>query len=305
MFKHVHRPLAIAATCGAAALVALASGPTDRPHVTSTASAAARGPQDPPPLAALERGAGARIGVYAIDTGTGRVVAHRADERFPFASTGKILSAGLTLRHATDAQLGRVVHWTPGEVLDYAPVTDDFVDSGLALRHLLNAELEWSDNTAANVVVRELGGPAALQASLAEFGDRVTHVDRLEPDLNTAIPGDLRDTSTPRQIASDLRALLLGPFLTPRRRALMRTFMESTTTGDGLIRAAVPSDWTVADKTGSASYGTRNDVAVVQPPRGAPIVIAIDTTHAQAAAATDDALVASAAKVAIQALGSR
>jgi beta-lactamase class A len=305
MFKHGHRPLTIATASASAGLAALAVGLMAQPHLTPSAAAAGRGPVDPPALTALERSADARVGVYAIDTGTGRVVAHRATERFPFASTGKILSAGLTLRHATDAQLDQVTRWTQPEVLDYAPVTNDFVTSGLALRHLINAELEWSDNTAANVVVRELGGVGAVQASLSEFGDRVTRVDRLEPDLNTAIPGDLRDTSTPQQIAADLRALLLGPMLTPRRRALMRTFMESSTTGDRLIRAAVPSSWTVADKTGSASYGTRNDVAVVQPPRGAPIVISIDTTHAQPAAATDDALVADAARVALQALGVR
>lgn len=251
-------------------------------------------------FARLEQRANARVGVVALDTATGRVVAYRAGERFPFASTAKVLAAGVALRRLTEAQLDHVVRYDQTDVLDYAPVTDDFVTSGLAVRHLINASLQWSDNTAANLVVERLGGPDRLERSLRAIGDTTTSVDRLEPELNEAVPGDLRDTTTPRAMVTDLRRLLLGHTLTPRRRMLLRSMMVTNTTGDRLIRAGVPAGWTVADKTGSASYGTRNDVAVAWPPRGAaPVVIAVFTTHTDVSAKTDDALVAALTRTAL------
>ena len=257
---------------------------------------------DPAALGRLERRAGARIGVFALDTGSGRVVSHRADERFPFASTFKALAAGVALRRASAAELARVVEIEQTDLVEYAPVVSDFVGVGLPLRRLVDAALQWSDNAAANLIVEELGGLAQFQRELRALGDRITSIDRPEPELNEAVPGDERDTTTPHAIGRDLQRLLLGDALTPRRRELLRSMMLLNKTGDGTIRAGVPSGWRVANATGTAYYGTRNDVAIAWPPRSEPIVLAVYTTHASADAAPDDALVADATRIAVRAL---
>jgi beta-lactamase class A len=284
-----------------AAAAAVASYGATEPSHRPAARAPAR-PVDPITLAGLERRENARIGVFALDTGSGRVVQHRADERFPFASTVKALAAGVVLRRASAAELTRVVDIQRDDLVQYSPVTDAYVGMGLGLQHLVNAAMQWSDNAAANLIVEQLGGTARFERELRALGDRVTSIDRLEPDLNEALPGDERDTTTPRAIAGDLRRLLIGNALTPRRRELLRSMMLANTTGDKAIRAGVPASWKVGDKTGTAGYGTRNDIAVAWPRRGKPIVLAVYTTHTSADAAPDDALVAEATRIAIRAL---
>ncbi len=291
--------IALAAAVATAGYAA-AHDPTARaaaaPRVTPAAV-------DPPALAELERREGARIGVFALDTGSGRVVGHRADERFPFASTIKAMAAGVAFRRASAEQLARVVQIEPSDVVRWSPLVEDHVDMGLSLQALVNASLQWSDNAAVNLVVDELGGSEQFERELRALGDRVTSIDRPEPDLNEAVPGDTRDTTTPRAIGQNLRRLVLGDVLTPRRRELLRSMMLANTTGDRTIRAGVPQSWTVADKTGTAGYGTRNDVAVAWPPRGKPVVLAVYTTHPSSSdAPPDDALVAEATRIAVKAL---
>lgn len=267
--------------------------------------------QDDPPTVAtldtLERRYGARLGVYAVDTGTGRTVVHRDGERFAFASTAKALSAGLLLQRDPTSSLETRVRYTQADVLEYAPVAAKHVADGMTVRELLAAALQYSDNTAANLVVERLGGPAVVERGLRALGDTTTEVDRLEPDLNEATPGDVRDTTTPRAIAADLRTLLLGqprPVLDAADTTLLRDWMLGNTTGDALIRAGVPTGWRVADKTGNAAYGTRNDIAVLWPPDGrAPVVLALLSERGRAGASSDDALLADATKVVVAALG--
>lgn len=273
------------------------TGPT-----ASSATRSAPASVDPPALAELERREGTRIGVFALDTGSGRVVEHRADERFPFASTMKALAAGVALRRASATKLARVIAIEPSDVVRWSPVVNDHVGMGLSLQSLVNATLRWSDNAAVNLIVEELGGLERFERELRALGDRTTSIDRPEPDLNEAVPGDVRDTTTPRAMAHGLRRLLLGDVLTPRRRELMRAMMLANTTGDRTIRAGVPRSWTVADKTGTGGYGTRNDVAVAWPPRGEPMVLAVYTTHDSADAQPNDDLVASATRIAVEAL---
>jgi beta-lactamase class A len=248
---------------------------------------------------ALEKQHDARLGVWAVDTGTGRVVSWRAGERFAYASTHKVLSSGSVLRQDSMKRLNTVVKYTSKDLVDYSPITEKNVGTGMTVRALCDAALRYSDNTAANLLFRELGGPSALQAALRRIGDVTTHVDRIEPGLNTAIPGDVRDTTTPRQMGLDLQKYALSPLLPKPKRALLIDWMRRNTTGDALIRAGVPSGWTIGDKTGSGDYGTRNDVAVAWPPHRAPIVITVFTTRSTKDAKTDDALVAAAAKVVV------
>ncbi|MET3637832.1 beta-lactamase class A [Curtobacterium oceanosedimentum] len=256
-------------------------------------------------FAALEEQYGARVGVVAIDTADGSSTGYRADERFAFASTNKAFIAAAVLDRSSGADLDEVVHYGRGDLLAYAPVTSQHVDEGMTVRALVDAALRQSDNTAANLLVDRLGGVGGVSRWLRGIGDDVTRVDRVEPDLNTAVPGDPRDTTTPAQSAADLRAVLLGDALDPDDRALLRSAMAGTTTGDGTIRAGVPDGWSVADKTGTASYGVRDDIAVVQPPGRDPIVLVVFTTRdgAGADAEPSDALVAAAARVAVRSIG--
>ncbi|THA46114.1 class A beta-lactamase [Streptomyces sp. A1136] len=278
-------------------------GAPTKPKATTTATATATATTSAADaFAALERGHDARLGVYAVDTGTGRTVAHRADERFAYASTYKALAAGAVLRKNTLEGLEKVVHYTHGDLVTYSPVTEQHVDTGMTLRALCDAAIRYSDNTAGNLLLDALGGPKGFQAALVALGDGTTQVDRYETALNEATPGDPRDTSTPRTLAADLRAYTLGDALNAEKRALLTGWLGRNTTGDELIRAGVPAGWWVGDKTGSADYGTRNDIAVVRPPEAAPIILAILSTHASRDTTPDNELIAQATRDVIAAL---
>ncbi|MFG2132436.1 class A beta-lactamase [Streptomyces sp. NPDC048751] len=254
----------------------------------------------------LEREFDARLGVYALDTGTGRTVAHRADDRFAYASTFKALAAGAVLRKYGTEGMGKVVAYGRDDVVADSPVTENFVGKGMSLKGLCAATLWYSDNTAVNLLLKELGGPDGLEKVLEGLGDHVTEMDRYEPEMSEGTPGDIRDTSTPRAMAADLRAFLLGDALERDERRLLRQWMETNVTGDTLIRAGLPDDWTVADKSGTAGYGGRNNIAVVWPEDGGnPIVMAVMSTRDKQGAERRDALIARAATVAVDGLGRR
>ncbi|WP_435830274.1 class A beta-lactamase [Micromonospora echinospora] len=288
------------AACGSGEPSSPAPAPTGA--VASTPTAAAPSAADRS-FGALEARFAARLGVFAIDTGSGATVTHRADERFAYASTFKALLAAALLDATTPAQLDRVVRYTRADLLAHAPVTREHVGTGMSLRDLADAAVRYSDNTAANLILAELGGPAGLARHLRALGDRTTKPVRTEPALNEATPGDERDTSTPRALATDLRAYVLGDALDAGDRALLTDWLRRNTTGDALIRAGVPAGWTVGDKTGTAAYGTRNDIAVLWPPEGAPIVLAVLSSRAAEDAEHDDALIAEATRVTLDALG--
>ncbi|MET8121115.1 class A beta-lactamase [Micromonospora sp. NPDC005291] len=245
----------------------------------------------------LEKRFDARLGVYAIDTGTGRTVRYRADERFAYASTIKALAAAEVLDETTDAELDRVVRYTADDLVTYSPITEQHVAEGMTLRAIADAAVRYSDNTAANLMVRHLGGPQKFEKELREIGDKVTDPARYETELNEARPGDRRDTSTPQAMAGSLRAYAVGDALEPSDRDILNGWLRGNTTGGALIRAGVPAGWVVGDKTGSGGYGTRNDIAVIWPPDRAPIVLAVLSSRDEKDADYDDALIAEATKV--------
>lgn len=250
----------------------------------------------------LERKFEARLGVYAVDTGSGLSVTHRPDERFAYASTCKALLAGALLDMYPLQRLDRRVRYSTDDLVANSPVTRQHVSTGLTLRELCEATVRYSDNTAANLLFHEIGGPRGLQETLVALGDRTTRCDRYETDLSEAAPGDVRDTSTPRALAFDLRAYVLGKTLTPDKRAVLADWLTRNTTGDALIRAGAPAGWVVGDKTGTGGYGTRNDIAVVWPPDSAPISIAVLSRRDVRGAKPQDSVVAQAAHVALTAL---
>jgi beta-lactamase class A len=244
----------------------------------------------------LERDEDAIVGVYAFDTGTDDDLAYRADDRFAFASTGKALAAAVVLDQLSPRELSRRLYWTEADLVPYSPVTELHVEDGLTVREVLEAAVTVSDNTAANLMFDLIGGPRGLDEALEDVGDDTTEAVRREPDLNDYTPGDVRDTTTPRAIASSLAAFAVEGELERSDERLFNNMLSRNTTGDALVRAALPASWQVGDKTGSASYGTRNDIAVVTPPGRAPIVVAVLTRHDTLAATTNDDLVAGAAR---------
>ncbi|MGY5884570.1 class A beta-lactamase [Modestobacter lacusdianchii] len=288
--------------CGGGAEPTASAPSSSVPSPSAPAAPPAADPAAAAAFSALETEFDARLGVFALDTGSGRVVAHRADERFAFASTHKALSVAALLAATTAAELDEVVRWTDADLVTHSPVTQPHTGTGLPLREVAAAAVQHSDNTAANLVFDRIGGPAGLEQELRDLGDDVTSVDRVEPELNSAVPGDERDTSTPRALATDLRAVLLGDVLDPADRDLLTGWMRDSATGDTLVRAGVPAGWQVADKSGGGGYGTRNDIAVVHPPDGAPIVLAVLSSRAEPDADPSDALVARATEVAVTTL---
>ena len=253
-----------------------------------------------PDFAALERAFDARLGVYAIDTGDGREVAYHADDRFAYASTHKVFNAAAILHRGDD--LTRTVTIRQSDLVPNSPITEKHIGEQISLQSVLDAALRYSDNTADNLMFREIGGPAGLAAEVRRLGDTVTHVDRIEPALNETSPGDVRDTTTPRVWAKDLRAVALDSGLPADKQAVLAKIMRANTTGAHVIRAGVPADWQVADKTGTADYATRNDIAVLWPPHRAPIVLAVLSDRAHKDAKTDDNLIAQAAAAVVKAL---
>ena len=290
--------VALVATALTACTAEAAPTTTAPPSSTTVSAPASRSHE----FAELEKAFTARLGVYAIDTGTGREVAYRDGERFAYASTHKALSAAAVLQLNTVPELEEVIHYTAADVVSNSPVTEKHVDTGMTLREIADAAIRFSDNTAGNLLFRELGGPTALGAFLRGIGDTTSHVDRIEPELNDTFPGDLRDTSTPKVLAEDLRAVAVDGVLPAEKREILLDLLRRNTTGGKTIRAGVPANWVVGDKTGSAAYGTRNDIAVLWPPNHAPIVLAVLSDRATIDATRDDALLARAAEVVVDAL---
>jgi len=229
-------------------------------------------------IAAVEARIGGRIGVAALDTGNTKHVEHRADERFPMCSTFKFLAAAAVMKRVDEKKekLERFVPYGAKEILEYAPVTKEHLkDGGMTLGALCAAAIEQSDNTAGNLLLDAIGGPSGLTNFVRSLGDRLTRLDRIEPELNSAIPGDERDTTTPAAICSDIQRLLLGDALSEASRRQLEDWLQRNETGGPMIRAGVPKNWILGDKTGRGSNGATNDIAIMRPPDRAPILLAI------------------------------
>lgn len=227
-------------------------------------------------LAELQRRHGGRLGVAMLDTGTGRRMSQRGDERFLMCSTFKLLAVAAVLARvdAGKETLDRLIVFGPDVLLDYAPVTRRHVGApGMTVAALCEAAITLSDNTAANLLLASLGGPAAVTRFVRSLGDPVTRLDRIEPELNHGSAGDLRDTTTPNAMLDTLQRLLLGHALTAASRDLLSTWMRACSTGLDKLRSGVPADWQAGDKTGSGPHGESNDVAILWSPRRQPILV--------------------------------
>jgi beta-lactamase class A len=232
-------------------------------------------------LAALEKDAHGRLGVACIESTGSLRFGYRDQERFPFCSTFKFLVAAAVLQQTrTDpGLLAEHIRYGRDDLLAYAPVTRRNLWQGMTVGELCAAALQVSDNTAANLLIRELGGTRAVNAFARSIGDPAFRLDRTEPNLNTAIPDDPRDTTTPLAMARDMRRIVLGNVLSPDARAQLVTWIQGNTTGAKDIRAGIPAGWVGGDKTGSGGFGTTNDIAVLWPPQGNPLILALYFTQ--------------------------
>jgi beta-lactamase class A len=251
------------------------------------------------------RAADIRLGVAAIDLSTNRRVDYRSDERFIMCSTFKVLAVAAVLKRVdkNEEKLDRFVRYGEAQLLTYAPVTRAHVtEGGMTLEALCAAAIEQSDNTAANLLLDAIGGPEKVTEFARSLGDMFTRLDHTEPELNIARPGKDDDTTTPAAMCATLQRLFTSDVLSVTSRTKLERWMQQNQTGLKMIRAGIPADWKAGDKTGRSGDGATNDIAVMRPPSGGPIFLAVYTVDPAEPQEARDHLVAEVAKIAIATL---
>ena len=249
-------------------------------------------------LANLEKTFDGRIGVYAINTDNQEVIAYRADERFPVQSTMKLISVGALFKASENDPnvLQEKIHYTQNDLIFWHPITGKYLNMGMTLGGLAEATMTYSDNPAANLIIKQLGGPEAITDFAHSIGNESFNLEHYEGNLNSN-PNNTEDSSTPHDMAISVEKLLLGNGLTPSQKALLITWMQNNTTAYKRIRAGVPIGWTVADKTGSGDYGIANDIGILWSPLCKPIVLAIYTAQNQEDAKKREDIIASTTSI--------
>ncbi len=235
----------------------------------------------------LEQRHGGRLGVAILNTANGKTFSYRGDERFPLCSTFKCLAAAFILFRVDRGleNLSRRIIYKQSDMVTYSPTTEKHVSDGMTLRAICEAAVTLSDNTAGNLMLDSFGGPTSLTAHLRSLGDSVTRLDRREPELNEALSNDPRDTTTPNAMAASVRRYTIGDVLSAESRQQLIAWLVANKTGGKRLRAGVPADWRVGDKTGSGNRNATNDVAVMWSPGRAAIVV---TSYYVGASGTDD-----------------
>lgn len=243
---------------------------------------------------------GGRLGVFAWDTGSGAQVGYRENERFHFQSTFKTFLAAMVLKQTSEKPglLRQRVHYSQSDIVFHSPVTEKHVHDGMTVSELLSAMLTQSDNTATNLLMKRVGGPATVTAFVRSLGNHEFRLESWEPNLSST-PGDLRDTSTPTAIGRTLERVVLGDALSASQRKLLRKGLVGNMVAPACIRAGVPADWKVGDRSGGGEYGVRNDIAVLWPPQKAPIILAIFTTRSTKDAPPKDDVIAAATRIVV------
>lgn len=256
-------------------------------------------------LERIEKDTGARLGVAVLDTESGARHGHRADERFAMCSTFKWLAAAAILRRVDDGRetLDRRMTFTPAALIPNSPAAQKKTDGAMTLEEACDAAITLSDNTAGNLLLSALGGPPNLTQFARFVGDAVTRLDRNEPTVNTAIPGDERDTTTPSAMLADMQKILLGDVLSPASRDRLVGWLVANKTGGLRLRAGLPKEWRVGDKTGLGDYGTNNDIAIAWSPQKKPVLIAAYLTETKASVADSNAALAKVAREIAKAVG--
>ncbi|MEU7474171.1 class A beta-lactamase [Streptomyces sp. NPDC044984] len=280
---------------------------------TGSTSSSGSGPELRRTLRELEESYAGRIGAVGIDLGTGRTVGYRADERFPFNSMFKVFACAAVLHEARTSRPGlmdEVVRWKPSDMTGLtgnSPETTEYTDTGMTPAQLCRAGITKSDGFAGNMLLERIGGPRGLTDFFRTIGDRVSRLDRPEPRLTEWQPGEKRDTTTPAAAARTFAELTTGSILHTRDRARLVGWLKASLTGADRIKAGIPPDWAVGNKTGTggaSNHGTANDLAIVWPPgSNAPIVLAVFTNRTLDDTPHDDKVIAATATALAEALG--
>ncbi|HEK2896288.1 class A beta-lactamase [Proteus terrae] len=250
-------------------------------------------------LNTLEKYSQGRLGVALINTEDNSQITYRGEERFAMASTSKVMAVAAVLK-ASEKQAGLLdknITIKKSDLVAYSPITEKHLTIGMTLAELSAATLQYSDNTAMNKILDYLGGPAKVTQFARSINDVTYRLDRKEPELNTAIHGDPRDTTSPIAMAKSLQALALGDALGQSQRQQLVTWLKGNTTGDNSIKAGLPKHWVVGDKTGSGDYGTTNDIAVIWPENHAPLILVVYFTQQEQDAKYRKDIVAQAAEI--------
>lgn len=250
-------------------------------------------------LNTLEKYSQGRLGVALINTEDNSQIIYRGEERFAMASTSKVMAVAAVLK-ASEKQAGLLdknITIKKSDLVAYSPITEKHLTTGMTLAELSAATLQYSDNTAMNKILDYLGGPAKVTQFARSINDVTYRLDRKEPELNTAIHGDPRDTTSPIAMAKSLQALTLGDALGQSQRQQLVTWLKGNTTGDHSIKAGLPKHWVVGDKTGSGDYGTTNDIAVIWPENHAPLILVVYFTQQEQDAKYRKDIIAKAAEI--------
>jgi beta-lactamase class A len=251
-------------------------------------------------LVELEGRSGGRLGVAALDLGSGQRIGHRGDERFAMCSTFKFLAVAFVLGRVDrgEERLDRRITFSEQDLVAYSPVTKDHAGGrGLTIEELCDAAITVSDNTAGNLLLAGFGGPVALTAYVRSLGDSVTRLDRIETDLNEATPGDPRDTTTPSAMLDNIRRIVLGDQLSARSREQLTAWLVASKTGASRLRAGLPKHWRVGDKTGTGEHGATNDIAVAWPPDRGPLILSAYYAESTAPIEKRSAVLADVARI--------
>ncbi len=259
-------------------------------------------------LAQLEARSKARIGLAILNSSKNRRFEYRGQERFLMCSTFKMLAVAAVLKRVDENKdkLDRFVPYDEAQLLEHAPVTRAHVkEGGMTVEALCAAAIQQSDNTAANLLLETIGGPKGWTEFARAIGDEVTHLDRIEPDLNNAVDGDERDTTSPAAMCRDLERVFASDLLSETSRTRLEQWMQRNETGVKMIRASLPADWKIGDKTGRSGKGAINDIAILRPPAGGPIFLAIYVSDPGEASEARDQLVAKVAGIALEALANQ
>lgn len=254
-------------------------------------------------FADLEMEHGGRLGVCVLDVATGRRTGHRADDKFAMCSTFKVLAAAAVLTSVDrgETNLDRRIVYASDRMVPYSPETEKHVgDEGMTLGEICKAALTLSDNTAGNLMLEIIGGPAGLTQFARSIGDDVTRLDRIETGLNEATPGDPRDTTTPAAMLGNLQRIILGNALSEQSRDQMTNWMVANKTGDKRLRAGIPKTWRIGDKTGTGDHAETNDIGVIWPPNRDPILVTVLFAESPASEAVRSAVIADVARLAVK-----
>lgn len=250
-------------------------------------------------LVSLEKASQGRLGVALINSADNTIITYRGNERFPMASTSKVMAVAALLKQSEKSAhlLNKNIRINKADLVSYSPIVEKHLATGMTLSQLSAATLQYSDNTAMNVILDYLGGPTKVTQFARTINDKTYRLDRKEPELNSAIPSDPRDTTSPLAMAKSLQALTLGDALNKPQRKQLIAWLTGNTTGKQSIKAGLPTNWLIGDKTGSGAYGSTNDIAIIWPENHAPLILVIYFTQQEQHAQSRKDIIVKATKI--------